>query len=91
VPRNLPADLPANEKFFPVSEIGDQNLGLSLSLVYNVEKKHGLRLRSLKLPGGPNTRRLTCRSWALQFLSEANALSEAQRVKKVAKTAATAA
>lgn len=61
-------EVPA-EPLFRVTKV-PPDCGLSKSQIYRAERRYPhVKLRVIKLPGGRNTPRLTCRSWIREFIA----------------------
>jgi len=59
---------PEGEELFKVTML-PPGIGITQYMVQRYEAAYPhIRLRSLKMPGGRNTARLTCRSWVREFI-----------------------
>ena len=65
--------IPAGEELFRTSQL-PAGTGLTRMMLSRYERLYPhIKLTAIKMPGAKNARRLTCRSWVLEYLSALDA------------------
>lgn len=68
MPRKTKIKIPA-EPLFRVADV-PPDCGLSKTQIYRAEWLYPhVKLRAVKMPGGKNSARLTCRSWVREYIA----------------------